>query len=117
MGCVPSKKRVERQQYNQELKARTRATLDEAERLLNEFSHDLDDRHEKRKQDAVVAKVAADALVKSALTPEEKVLAAEASAAADEKVARVERIEKSFAENDFYSAMRRKRLGLEPKKT
>ena len=50
MGCGPSKKRVELQQYYRE----------ETDRFLNEFSRDLDDRLEKRKRDALDAKAAAE---------------------------------------------------------
>jgi hypothetical protein len=75
MGCGPSKKRVELQQYYRE----------ETDRFLNEFSRDLDDRLEKRKRDALDAKAAADALVKSASTPEEKLYAAEAMADANQQ--------------------------------
>jgi hypothetical protein len=113
MGCVPSKKRVERQQYTQELEARARATWEEATQLLNEFSRDLDERHEKRKRDARDAKATAYELVKSAVTPEEKAWAAKASADADDQVARVARIEKAFAENQRDIELRRmRRLGL-----
>jgi len=120
MGCGPSKKRVEQQQYIQELNARARAKLDEAKQLLNEFSRDLDERHETRKRDARDAKATADALEKSASTLEEKVCAAVAARDADEQIARVARLDKAFAENNATSALRRKRLelqGLVPKNT
>ena len=113
MGCGPSKKRVEQEQYIQELKARTRVKLDEAKRLLNEFSRDQDERHEKRKRDARDAKATADALEKSATTIEEKVLASVARRDADEKIASVARLDKAFAENAADTALRRKRLKLQ----
>jgi hypothetical protein len=120
MGCGPSKKRVEQQQYIQELNARARAKRDEAYRLLNELSHDQDERHAKRKRDAREAKATADALEKSASTIEEKVLAAVAARDADEQIARGTRLDKAFAESAADSALRRKRLelqGLIPKNT
>jgi len=112
MGCVPSKKRVERQQYTQELEASAQAKLDEAQQLLDEFESKQKDRHVKRRRDAHDARAAAYELVKSAVTPEEKAWAAKASADADDQVARVARIEKAFAENQRDIELRMRRLGL-----
>ena len=112
MGCVPSKKRVERQQYTQELEASAQAKLDEAQQLLDEFESKQKDRHVKRRRDAHDARAAAYELVKSAVTPEEKAWAAKASADADDQVAHVARIEKAFAENQRDIELRMRRLGL-----
>ena len=78
MGCGPSKKRVE---------------LPHNIRMLMFYNEELRDElqgHAKDIQKAIVAKESADALVKSASTPEEKVWAAKASADADYQVARSE---------------------------
>jgi len=70
MGCGPSKKRVELQHNIHML------------RNFNETLRNWEDDHEKDIQDAIVNKEAADALVKSASTPEEKVWAEKEAASA-----------------------------------
>jgi alkanesulfonate monooxygenase SsuD/methylene tetrahydromethanopterin reductase-like flavin-dependent oxidoreductase (luciferase family) len=96
MGCVPSKKRVELPQYNQE----------ESDWFLNEFLRDLDDRREKSKRDALDAKSAAEALVKIASTPEEKLFAAEAMADANQQIVCV--LLNDIALRNEHFALRRK---------
>ena len=92
MGCGPSKKSVELPQNIQFLM------------YYNESLRDMEEDHAKVIQKAIVAKESADALVKSASTPEEKVCAAKASADADYQVASAARIEKAIAATRGMSA-------------
>jgi hypothetical protein len=80
-------------------------------RHFNEFLRNWEDRHEKDKQAAVVDKEAADALVKSASTPEEKVWADKEAASAAHVLALRK---KPLAEScHIYPKMMQKRLELE----
>ena len=99
MGCVPSKKRVELQQNIQML------------RIFNESLRNWEDDHEKDIQDAIGAKERAEAFVKSASTPEEKVWAlAELADAARVLAAR----KKPLAEiSNIYLVFMQKRLERE----